>query len=238
MWRQLKSLIGGAHQDTIYEPESERRVWVRRSCDFDAYLQPVALDLGGLGDRQAARVRNISRGGMNIVVSQPLESGSHISVELPGDEGQRPFTVLACVVHAVPQSGGGWALGCSFAQELTDDDLRPFGARRLRPAPTDQRAWERFPVRTEATYAPLRAPHMDPRDAVVADLSANGVGLLVETEFDVGTLLNLHLRRTGAASDLEILACVVRVSPQEDGKWLLGCNFISELSDEQIATLC
>lgn len=234
MWQTLRSLIRGTSQQPDVAPASERRVWVRRSCDFPAYYQSPSLDFD---DKQAGRVSNISRGGISVIVAQPIEAGAQLSVELPGDETRPAFTVLACVVHAAPQANGEWVLGCSFAQELRDEDLQPFGARRARTEPLDQRAWERFPCRVEASFTLLRAPEAGSREATVVNISANGVGLLVNAQVEVGAVLTLRLHRTGERSDLEILACVVRVTAPDEGQWLLGCNFISELTDTQMEAL-
>jgi hypothetical protein len=84
----------------------------------------------------------------------------------------------------------------------------------------------------EAIYGLVRAAKAGKRQATVVNISANGTALLVNSPIDVGALLNLYLRRSDRHDDLEILACVVRVTPQGHGQWLLGCNFISELSDE------
>jgi c-di-GMP-binding flagellar brake protein YcgR len=231
MWHTIKSWLGGeSKQAGAEDAQSDRRIWVRRPCDLEAFYQSMNDDFGG---RQAARVRNISRGGMSVVVKQRFTPGDQLSVELPGDDDRPAYNVLACIVHAVEQPSGEWTLGCNFAQELSDEDLLPFGARRERPAASDQRAWQRFPCAVEGTYQLVRAPDGGQREATVVNISANGVGLLLNVAIEVGTLLNLHLHRAGEHSDLEILACVVRVTQVEVGQWLLGCNFISELSEEQ-----
>lgn len=233
MWETLKSLMGGWRR-SAQQANEERRIWVRRPCDLTAYFQSTN---GQMADRQAAQVRDISRGGMNVVVKERFEPGAQLSVELPGNGDRPAFTVLACVVHALPHADNQWALGCSFADELTDDDLRPFGARRARTQAADQRIWERFPCRVEAKYSVMRAADPTTQAATVVNISANGVALQVRRAIDVGSLLNLQLRRSGEHTDLEILACVVRVTPQPNGEQLLGCNFISELDDKQIQGL-
>ena len=132
MWDSIKTWLSGAGKRTAEsDSQSERRIWVRRPCDLEAFFQTPGDEFAS---RQPARVRNISRGGMNIVVPQEFAPGDQLSVELPGNHERPAFTVLACVVHAAKQSDGEWALGCSFADELTDEDLEPFGARRERPA--------------------------------------------------------------------------------------------------------
>src|SRR5947209_3022972 len=116
--------------------EEERRLWVRYPCN----LETISELRSEKSERVSARVRNISRGGLRLVVDREVKTGGLLSVELPAGEGQASSTVLAYVVHSTPQDGV-WTLGCTFASELTDEDLRPFGAKRERAAVPDQRAW-------------------------------------------------------------------------------------------------
>jgi len=51
----------------------------------------------------------------------------------------------------------------------------------------------------------------------------------------VGELLSLELRRDGEA--LTTLASVVRTTTAPDGTRVVGCNFIRELTDEQVLAL-
>jgi len=235
MWDSIKTWLSGAGKRPAEgDSQSERRIWVRRPCDLEAFFQTPGDEFT---IRQPARVRNISRGGMSIVVPQEFTPGDQLSVELPGNHERPSFTVLACVVHASRQSSGEWALGCSFADELTDEDLEPFGARRERTAASDQRAWQRFQCQVEGAFELVRTPEAGRRPVQVLNISANGIGLITNLAIDVGTLMNLRLHRAGEHRDLEILACVVRTTQVEPGQWLLGCNFISELNDDQVKGL-
>src|SRR5215469_16039595 len=77
-------------------PDEDRRVWVRFPSGLETTLQPAR---GPDGPRLGARVRDVSRGGILLVVDRPFEAGELLSVELPAAEGQPPSTVLACVVR-------------------------------------------------------------------------------------------------------------------------------------------
>src|SRR5262245_36656813 len=140
----LRRLVRGPRRaQELQEEGEERRVRVRYPCNLETTLYAT----NGQGPlRLSGRVRNISRGGIKLVVGQKFEPGELLNVELPGPDGQAAYNVLACVVHAAAGAAGDWALGCAFAQELTDDELRPFGARRQKPATReDLRHWVRFP---------------------------------------------------------------------------------------------
>jgi hypothetical protein len=182
-------------------------------------------------------VRDISRGGINLLAPQPLEAGQLLSIELPAPAGTPTATVLACVVHATCQPDDRWALGCAFAAELGDDDLKPFAARRLRATPPDQRAWVRFPCAVRASFRVLLDEVPRHRPAEVVDISTRGIGLRVGEPLAVGTVLRLEVEGIEEPARLALLACVVRATAQPDGGWVLGCTFQRELGDAEIQCL-
>jgi hypothetical protein len=218
-WRRVK-----------HAGEEDRRVWVRFPSGLETALRPAG---GPDGPRLGTRVQDVSRGGIQLLVDRPFEAGELLSVELPEAGGQAPSTVLACVVWATPVEGGPWSVGCTFASELSDDDLALFGGR---PAPAaDQRGWVRFPCRAQATFQVVRAPAA-PAVAEVLNVSASGIGLRAGGGLQVGEMLSVELRG-GDRPPLTTLACVVRVTAEPDGKQILGCNFISELAEDDLRAL-
>lgn len=214
-------------------PETDRRVWVRYPCDVEAACQPANLPEG---QRLSARVRDVSRGGIKLTLSCPVAIGAFLSVELPTGL-DAPTAVLAYVVRVTPRKDGEWSVGCTFASELTDEDLEPFGARRLKPAPEDQRTWIRFPCHAQATYQPVKAPEGAPVPAKVYNISANGVALVVDQPHELGTLLSLELRDASGEFHLGMLACIVRISARAKPEWVLGCNLIRELTGHELKAL-
>lgn len=175
---------------------------------------------------------------MNLVVERAFEPGTVLSVELPGDHESPASTILACVIHAKAQPEGMWTLGCTFAAELDDEELRPFGAKRLRPSGPDQRTWVRFPCDMQVIYHAARPPGASQSLAKVVDISPGGLCLLVARPIDVGTLLSLNLCAAAQGTPLSILACVVHVTTQAGGECKLGCNFIRELSLDELEACC
>ncbi len=232
----LRKLVGGnpdAAPGQAGEPE-ERRVRVRYPSGVRVHLQ-AQNGTGGL--RLSARVRDISLGGISLLVERPFEPGELLSIELPGPGGETRSTALACVVHATAR-GDEWVVGCTFAHELTDADLQPFGARRERPStPDDARGWVRFPVNVTATCQEVAAERQTPWSARVLNLSSSGIGMVVSRSVEPGSLLNLELHRGSEQPGHTILACVVHVTPQEGGSQALGCNFIRELTEEELKSL-
>lgn len=214
--------------------EEDRRVWVRYPADVETTAQPAQ---GPEEARLAARVCDVSRGGINLVVEREFQPGELLSVELPAAQLGKTYSVLACVVRVGRPPEGGWSLGCIFSRELTDDDLQGLGARREKHPPADQRTWVRFPVVVRATYQLVSAG--DPTDfpAEVLNVSASGVGLVVGQPVETGALLSVSLHGAAGKPGRTILACVVHAGPHEPGGWALGCNFIRELSEEDLEAL-
>jgi hypothetical protein len=98
----------------------ECRVWERHACDLPAACQPVAARLDK-DVRWPGQIRDLSAGGMGLVLSRRFERGAVLVAELPGAGGA---TVLARVVQVTPFSGGRWLLGCAFCSRLSEDRVR------------------------------------------------------------------------------------------------------------------
>jgi hypothetical protein len=216
-------------------PTEDRRVRVRYPSNAETTLQ----HLNGVPQpRLSGRVRNISRGGIGLVVPRQFEPGAMLAVDLPSPEGQSSYTVLACVVHVSARPGGEWAVGCTFAQELTDAELRAFGGQRQKPStPDDQRNWVRFPGRVKAACQVVSAVAEPAWAAEVLDISPSGIGLIVERPIETGTLLTLDLQDAAGRIRTSMLACVVHVTDRDGGRRALGCNFIRELSEQELHAL-
>jgi hypothetical protein len=232
-----RRLLGSQPQSEPWETgqavDEDRRVWVRHSADLETTCQPAASP-----DSKpfSARVRNISCRGISLLVDRSFEPGELLSVELPGLAEGSTYTVLACVVHARAEGDDGWVLGCSFARELSNEDLEAFGARRQRPRPPDQRAWMRFPSTVTVSCELVNGAQTQRWTAQVLDISTTGISLLVTRLLTVGMLLSVDLHG-GGPQEPTILASVVHVTPRGDGEWALGCNFIRSLSEEELQAL-
>ena len=69
------------------------------------------------------------------------------------------------------------------------------------------------------------------------DISRDGVALILDTSIRVGTevLIDLKTRNPGIA--LTLRARVVHATPEAEGSWVVGCEFISTPTEEQILAL-
>jgi hypothetical protein len=229
LWRRLV----GTQPDSPPAGQEERRVWVRFPASLETTLRPArAAD----DTRLSARVRDISQGGVSLLVNRAFETGDLLNVELPGPRGHT-HTVLACVVHVRALPGGEWALGCNFARELDDADLEAFGAKRLKPPGNDQRNWQRFACNVKATCLVVADPAQERWGAQVLNISPSGVGLLTTRPVEPGTLLSVDLESPHGTATRTMLACVVHVTPRTGGETALGCNFIRALSEDDLEAL-
>jgi hypothetical protein len=70
------------------------------------------------------RVRNVSRTGIGLGSDRRWDPGTVLVVELPPEEEGPRRSVRARVVHATPQMGGTFLVGCIFLEPLSDADLR------------------------------------------------------------------------------------------------------------------
>ena len=182
-------------------------------------------------------MRNISRGGINLVAGQPFEPGALLSIALPGTAGEESSEQgLVCVVRCSP-SADRWQVGCTFATPLSDSDLMRFRSVEAAPLPSDHRAWVRFPCQAQAAFTVVGSADSAANPASVINISVNGIALESKVPLSVGTLLSIELRRGESQPVCTTLASVVRTTLERNGDRIAGCNFIRELAEEQVQLL-
>jgi hypothetical protein len=150
----------------------DRRVWVRCPDVGSAVLRPAAP--GGAGPIQA-EVRDLSRGGIGLVVDHRFDAGNLLLLDLPPWANRPGATVLAYVMRADPLAVGRWELGCKFAAEPGHGVLAALTGRV--PDSADRRAWARFPTRGSCRYYPVGGYALTCR-ADIVNVSPAGVGLV------------------------------------------------------------
>lgn len=229
-----KRLLGGkpAPETASLRPD-ERRVYIRYPADLGINYHKA----GGSRELYRGRVRNISQGGISLQVERECQPGDLLGIELPGSGEQGSDVVLACVIHVRPAGPGQWLIGCTFARELTPEQLEPFGGTPTSRPFVDQRTRPRFTCDVEAIYQIVAVSEMQAWPAQVLNISATGIGLLVDREVLPGTLLSVDLTPRKSGTVKTMLSCVVHVGKQGDREWALGCNFITELSEKDLKEL-
>jgi hypothetical protein len=102
--------------------------------------------------------------------------------------------------------------------------------------PTRRRICARFRCHL-ATPARLVAPKSGRGEiAWVQNLSRGGAGLLLPHPLDAETHVELEL--LGAQNQrARVTARVAHATRRSDGNWLVGCEFLAELTEEEMETL-
>jgi hypothetical protein len=102
---------------------------------------------------------------------------------------------------------------------------------------TDRRAWTRFASEKQAVCGPVGQGQRPQCRTEIQDVSAGGVGLLVERYFHRGTVLVLHLREPGRTEPEAMFVRVTRAESRGDGTWFVGCAFGKPLADDALQGL-
>lgn len=115
-----------------------------------------------------------------------------------------------------------------------------FGAVSVSPNfDTDGRVARRHACGLATSCEPtaVRGDHDMKWAATIRDISVSGIGLLLKRRFERGAGLTIELPENGGNSAYTVLAKVIHTTSQPGGYWLLGCAFVSELSDEELEAL-
>jgi hypothetical protein len=209
----------------------ERRAPVRHRCNLETNCGPLA---GHAEHSWSARAVDISTRGVALILARRFERGTVLSVRLESVDGQTARTLFLRVVHATPQEGGGWRLGCSFANKLGNEELRRFQAELVRPSGPDFRAWVRLTCDVETSCQTVAPAPPGKWSARVQDVSPAGMSLLVPRQFESGTLLSVALPGTQGSIPRQALIRVLGDRPLCSDQWLLGCELVNQLSDEEL----
>jgi len=102
---------------------SDRRRHVRFSADIGTRFQ---LTLAGDHLFYPARIRDVSRGGVKLMVDRQIEPGTVVKVMV-----LQP--VKSRVAHCTPQENGAWAVGLSFHNEIGLPELLTLIERQTNP---------------------------------------------------------------------------------------------------------
>ena len=182
-----------------------------------------------------ARVKNVSMGGACVYLPIAFSLGDLFSLHLPGPK-EESSDILACVVRCDRLDEATWVIGCTFASPLNAQDLRRFDAPAGESSPSDRRGWERFPCQARATYQLVRDPEANESlPATIVNISGGGLALQPDQPLEVGELLSVDLSH-GEEHVLTALASVVRTY-RDENRLVVGCNFIRELGEENLARL-
>lgn len=107
-------------------PVTDRRGWARLPLDVGSVAVIDTGVFGGLTHNQEMWplvVRDVSIGGVGVLIARRFEPGTELSVELSAGPDVEPRRLPVRVVRVVPARSGHWFHGCSFFNNLTQSEL-------------------------------------------------------------------------------------------------------------------
>ena len=76
-----------------------------------------------------------------------------------------------------------------------------------------------------------------PQRAWILNLSATGIGLLLDGYLEAGTQLIIHLKSVTTGAFFDLPARVVHATVQPNGEWLVGCELAEKLRQDDLDAL-
>ncbi|HXG12099.1 MAG TPA: PilZ domain-containing protein [Gemmataceae bacterium] len=116
------------------------------------------------------------------------------------------------------------------------EPIAPLVARRKARRAGERRAEVRHPCNLNVAFRPLAKRHDEFRVARALDISMGGIGLFVEEEVRPGTILAVELLHRGRSQRM-LLARVAHTAAYGEAAYLLGCEFASGLSPDDLQAL-
>jgi hypothetical protein len=104
--------------------QAERRAYVRVESSLAAGCRPAGR---GAGAAWPGKVRDISPGGVGLLLRHRFAPGTALIVELRDGNGKVLRTASVRVVHATAAFVEGshhWLLGCAFDRPLGEEEFR------------------------------------------------------------------------------------------------------------------
>jgi hypothetical protein len=111
----------------------ECRAWERHPCDLRGACQPIAANRGH-DLSWPAKIRNLSLGGVGLVLERRFEPGVILFLELTFPGSDSPETLMARVVYARAIAGNQWFLGCAFCRPLSPGKIESLVGSSRSPA--------------------------------------------------------------------------------------------------------
>jgi hypothetical protein len=138
----------------------------------------------------------------------------------------------------------------AFLEDLLGNHSRPCPTQASRPHAaaaaglfgstpdrTDRRATVRYPSEQEGACQPFGGDTELRWSAKIQNVSADGLGLVLNRRFEPRTLLLVELRGTGQTAARLLLVRVVRAQKVSARAWMVGCVFARRLTHEDCEAL-
>ncbi len=104
-------------------------------------------------------------------------------------------------------------------------------------------AWIRRRAETRYHCGPATAGRVSKSDdetlrrAWILNMSATGIGLLLDSALEAGTQVMIHLKSTSGSTCFDLAARVAHATVQGNGEWLIGCELAERLGQDDLDAL-
>ena len=105
---------------------ADRRAFVRHELGYGTCATIDTAVFGGGEDTEEIwplTVRDVSSGGVGVVLARRFEAGTELMIELGTGPNSTPRRLPVRVVRIEPDSVGHWVHGCAFVSPLADEEL-------------------------------------------------------------------------------------------------------------------
>ena len=113
----------------------------------------------------------------------------------------------------------------------------PIIGKAKKPSWQNQLATVRYssaPATSGKVYLP---EDLEFQRAWLQDLSATGIGLILSKPLDIGLFVNIQLKSPNSNKAYNIPAHVVHSTMQSGGDWIIGCEFVNRLTNDEVDDL-
>jgi hypothetical protein len=105
------------------------------------------------------------------------------------------------------------------------------------PLSANRRENARYNTAQQAAECPVRSEDGQNHQAQVLDVSAGGVGLLMDRRFEPGSFLSVVLPTKDEEGSHRFTVRVQKCEQDTTGKWRIGCAFAHPLTDGDVLLL-
>jgi serine/threonine protein kinase len=102
-----------------------RRAWIRHLVGVGSSggVDPAAIQSGGDLESWPLLVRDVSAGGIGIVLARRFEPGTELFIEYGDGSGTTSRRLRSRIIRVQAEKNGHWAYGCQFYEPLTEQEL-------------------------------------------------------------------------------------------------------------------
>jgi hypothetical protein len=114
----------------------------------------------------------------------------------------------------------------------------PTKAKAIKKGEKERRGGARYAIEMEAVCRAAINAAGQRWQATITDLSSTGLCLLAKRRFEMGSVLEITFTLKTDDSTMNQLARVRWAKATESKAWLLGCEFVNAIEDDDLEAIC